>query len=159
MKTMIAFADNENKGKSSTLNILIDILSSVSDFSEIHRDSDIDSWAWFEIDGKRIFIGTAGDDAQTIRENINYTKQYDCDIGITGFQTTPETDKEYEKQIKIGIPFILVQKAKIEKKIILNKPNNHAKNRIIAAKLFQELFKTSVPDLANKDLEQFCKKQ
>lgn len=158
MEKMIAFVGKENKGKSSTLNILIDILSSVSDFCEIYRDSDIDSWAWFEINGKRIFIGTAGDDAKSVRENINYTKQYGCDIGITGFQTTDETKKEYEKQIKTGIPFIQVQKTKIERNIILNKFNNHAKNRIIAAKLFLELFKITLPDLANKDLELFFKK-
>ena len=49
MQKIIALAANKDQGKSTTLNILIDLLSSIADECEIYRDSLVDSWAWFKI--------------------------------------------------------------------------------------------------------------
>ena len=150
MGKIIALAGTKDKGKTTTLNHLIDMLLCVAEESEIYRNYDTDSWAWFKINGQWVFIGTAGDDPKIVKGNINYTKDYNCVIGITASHLKDDTAKEVLKHISKDK---MIYKKNLEKALSKIKDyNKNAKNRIIAAKLFQEIFNAMVPELANEKL-------
>lgn len=149
MGKIIALAGTKNRGKTTTLNHLIDMLLCVAEESEIYRNYDTDSWAWFKINGQWVFIGTAGDEAKIVKDNVNYTKDYKCVIGITASHVKDETAKEVLQHISKDK---IIYKKELEDELKNLGDNNNAKNRIIAAKLFQEIFNILVPELAKKKL-------
>lgn len=154
MGIIIVLAADEDKGKTTTLNYLIDMLCCAAEESEIYRNYDTDSWAWFKINGQRVFVGTAGDDAKIVNDNINYTKDYDCIIGMIASHENDKTAQTVLKQfLKDGNPVKIIYKKELEAELNkIKKYNNNAKNRLIAAKLFQEIFNVLVPELADKKL-------
>lgn len=154
MQKIIVLAADEDKGKTTTLNYLIDMLYCAAEESEIYHNCDTDSWSWFKINGQWVFVGTAGDEAKIVKENINYTKDYDCVIGIIASHENDRTAQEVLKHVsKDGSPVKMIYKKDLEKELKEIKDyNNNAKNRLIAAKFFQEIFNALVPELANKQL-------
>ena len=146
MGKIIALAADEGEGKTTVLNYLIDMLYCVAEESEIYRNYDTDSWA---------FIGTAGDEAKIVKQNINYAKNYDCVIGLTASHVKDETAKEVLKHVSSdGSPIKMIYKKELEDELSKIDENLNAKNRIIAGKLFQEIFNATVPELAEKRLIQ-----
>ena len=155
MGKIIALAADEGEGKTTVLNYLIDMLYCVAEESEIYRNYDTDSWAWFKINGQWVFIGTAGDEAKIVKQNINYAKNYDCVIGLTASHVKDETAKEVLKHVSSdGSPIKMIYKKELEDELSKIDENLNAKNRIIAGKLFQEIFNATVPELAEKRLIQ-----
>ena len=156
MGKIIALAGRQNYGKSTTLNFLINLLSSVADSKEIYLNDDInndnDARAYFKINGKWIFVGTDGDAAKNVRANVRETKKYDCEIGIIASRATGESAKTAKKSVTSdGEPITIVHKNDLEDSLPKSLSKG-AKNRIIAAKLFQEIFEAIVPKLANEKL-------
>ena len=150
MGKIIALAGKQNCGKSTTLNILISFLSSVAESNEIYIDYDNDAIAYFKINNKWIFVGTDGDAAKNVRENVKETKKYDCAIGVIASRNTGDSAKMAKKLLTSeGEPITIIDKKKIEDSLPKSLSNN-AKNRIIAAKLFQEIFNATVPKLAEE---------
>lgn len=153
MKNIIALVADEDKGKTTTLNYLINLLSSAAEASEIYPKSDNDTQAFFKINNNWIFVGTEGDEAVTIMENIKETKKNDCSIGIIASQTSRECLDTIKKQTSSdGSPIKIIKKFDDIEGSLPSNLSNNVKNRIIAAKLFQEIFNVLVPELADKKL-------
>ena len=70
MKKIIALSGKAESGKTTTLNILINLLSIVSDSFEISRE--YDSMATFSFNDTRISVCTPGDTGDILQENIDY---------------------------------------------------------------------------------------
>lgn len=122
MKKIIALYGAQNRGKTTTLNILVELLREVADSYDIYNETD--SWAWFVINKKIVSVCTSGDNATIVRNNIDNYK--DCDIFISSSRTKGGSVNEIEKlgkQEKIIIEWIL-------------KEDNEGKNKIIATDLF-----------------------
>ena len=152
MQKILALCDDENQGKTETLNVLVELLSSVADFVEIYRDNGIDSYAWFKINEKYVFVGTSGDEAKTVKANINYTKKYACMVGITASRNDGDTKEVVNKQLTDdGNHITPISKKELENKIS-KKISLTANNRLIAARLFQEIVKETCPKLFKEDL-------
>ncbi len=142
MSSIIVYSANKDEGKSTTLNILINLLTEVADFIEIYRESDVDSCAWFKINEKYIYVGTEGDESKTVKNNIKFTDAYDCFIGVVASR-------------KIGGTAEVIRNSKNAKKLLKEdlesklpkKMNNNAKNRVIAAKLFHEIFNLTLSEV------------
>ena len=153
MRKIIALVADEDKGKTTTLNYLIDLLSSAAEASEIYPKSDNDTQAFYKINNNWIFVGTEGDETVTIMENIKETKKYDCSIGIIASQTSKDCLDTIKKETTSdGRPIKIIKKFNDIEGSLSSNLSNNAKNRIIAAKLFQEIFNVLVPELAEKKL-------
>lgn len=68
-------------GKTTTLNVLIDLLRIVSDSYEISKE--YEGYATFKFSGKTISVCTPGDDAKSLEGNIDYFKKQKCNIAVT----------------------------------------------------------------------------
>nr|WP_318660111.1 hypothetical protein [uncultured Treponema sp.] len=95
MKRVIALYASANKGKTTTLNRLIDLLSLISDYYEKCRSDE--GWAYFEIRGLKVVVCTPGDSKVEVKENIKFSQKYDCDIFVTATRTKGETTREMER--------------------------------------------------------------
>ena len=125
MEKIFALYASSNKGKTTTLNILIDLLAVVSDKYNIWRE--YEGWAWFIIKNKTISVCTSGDNANTVKNNIKDYK--DCDIFISDSRTKGGSVNEIEKLSKS-------ENLKIE---WIEKEDNPKKNKEIAADLFRRI--------------------
>lgn len=125
MEKIFALYASSNKGKTTTLNILIDLLAVVSDKYNICRE--YEGLAWFIIKNKTISVCTSGDNANTVKNNIKDYK--DCDIFISASRTKGGSVNEIEKLAKS-------ENLKIE---WIEKEDNPKKNKEIAADLFRRI--------------------
>lgn len=80
MERIIALYGKSKIGKSTTLNILIDLLRIVADSYQINKD--YEGYATFDFAGKKISICTPGDNEEIIESNIAYFNKQKCDIAI-----------------------------------------------------------------------------
>jgi len=135
MKTIIGLYASSNKGKSTTLNKLIDLLEVVADNYEISRFCNETS-AYFDLYGKKIVVCTKGDFAEIIQENTSYAEKYGYDIFVTATQTKGGTTAELENF-----------KERDDSEIIwFGKEDDEKKNKLIASELLSLIVKILVPD-------------
>lgn len=133
MKKIIALYGAANKGKTTTLNILVDLLAVVSDCYNIERH--YDSKAMFVINNKNIGVCTSGDNQEEIKNNIEFFYKNECEIIITATRTKGEGVSELEKFTKkqgIEIDWIM-------------KENNLELNGLVAADIFRRIINEIYP--------------
>ena len=135
MKEIIALYGSSSKGKTTTLNKLIDLLKIISDISEIKQDSK-DSYAYFEIYNKKIVVCTKGDYGYILQENISFATEHDYDIFVTATRTKGYTVSE-------TIDFKNSENANL---YWIPKEDNEPKNNLIAAELLSLIVKHIDPD-------------
>ncbi len=125
MKVIGLFA-TRNRGKSTTLNKLIDLLAPIADNYEINRCGE--TLAYFEICGKGVTVCTPGDDKNYIKANIGFLRkpEHKNDLFVTPSHVWDETVREIEK-------FSKKESAKL---VWIKKEDDESKNAIIAARLF-----------------------
>ena len=84
---IIALYATKDRGKTSTLNKLIDLLSLIADSYELNRD--YETKAYFEINNKGIVVCTAGDDDEEIKANIAFLQKsnHKKDLFVTASHT------------------------------------------------------------------------
>jgi len=129
VRKIIALYAAANRGKTTTLNKLIDLLSIVSEYYESRRSNE--GWTYFEIKGLKVVVCTPGDAKGEIKCNAKYATDYDCDIFVTATRTKGETTAEIAK-------FTKKQKAQL---VWIKKENNEENNSIVAANLFNLIIK------------------
>lgn len=127
MQKIIALYAPANKGKTTTLNILIDLLSIVSSECNVWKTKE--GWGWFVINDKVVGVCTPGDNQTVIKENIDYFNKNECDIVVTATRTKGCTVKELEKLEK-------KEKCPIE---WIKKEDDENKNKIIASEIFRKV--------------------
>ena len=135
MKKIIGLYASANKGKTATLNKLIDLLGIVADNCELNRFSN-DSSAYFEVLDKKVVICTGGDFPQTIQNNITFAKNHNYDIFVTATRTKGGTAAEL-------IDFTNQENAEI---VWFQKEDDETKNKLIASELFSLIVKDIAPD-------------
>ena len=81
MEKIIALYGKPKIGKTTTLNILIDMLRIVSSSYKIEKE--YDGRATFKFAKKTISVCTPGDDVGTIKKNCEYFSEHKCDIAVT----------------------------------------------------------------------------
>lgn len=90
MEKIIALCGKQNSGKTTTLNRLINLWE-VPDKIIKYTNTDKDRMVFYENhQGKRIVIGTAGDDDNAIIQALLFAIVNNCDILILAYSTTGE---------------------------------------------------------------------
>lgn len=97
-KVVIALYGPGQKGKTTTLNLLIELLGG------IRRKGD--QRVRLNYEGKDIAIATYGDDEWQLNENIKFFDEKSCDIYITATRTKGDTKKVLKKYAKTDIIWI-----------------------------------------------------
>ena len=141
VKKIIALYATSDAGKTTTLNILIDMLRIVSDSYKISKE--YDACATFEFNSETICVCTGGDSKDVITKNINYFKSEKCTIAVSATRTKGDGKELYDN-------FATQQKLKVIKVHKDEKPDT---SRLYAAKLFQiitEKIDIEVENLENK---------
>ena len=139
VKKIIAFYATSDAGKTTTLNILIDMLRIVSDSYKISKE--YDACATFEFNSETICVCTGGDSKDVITKNINYFKSEKCTIAVSATRTKGDGKELYDN-------FATQQKLKVIKVHKDEKPDT---SRLYAAKLFQII--TEKIDIEVENLE------
>ena len=125
MRKIIALYASANKGKTSTLSILIDLLSLVSSESNVWRTKE--GWGQFKINDVAVGVCTPGDDKSSIESNINYFNENECEVIVTATRTKGGTVTELEK----------LEKQENCPILWFPKEDNEEKNKLIASELFR----------------------
>ena len=125
VKKIIALYATSDAGKTTTLNILIDMLRIVSDSYKISKE--YDACATFEFNNETICVCTGGDDEYTIQNNIKYFKSEKCTIAVSATRTKNGTKNLYAS-------YAVQNKLKV---IRVKKDKDFNSCRLYAAKLFQ----------------------
>ena len=97
-KVVIALYGPGRKGKTTTLNLLIELLGGTR--------KEVDRRLRLTYGGKRIAIATYGDDEWQLNENIKFFDEKSCDIYITATRTKGDTKKVLKKYAKTDIIWI-----------------------------------------------------
>lgn len=97
-KEVIALYGPGRKGKTTTLNLLIELLGG------IRRKGD--QRVRLNYEGKDIAIATYGDDEWQLNENIKFFDEKSCDIYITATRTKGDTKEVLKKYAKTDIIWI-----------------------------------------------------
>lgn len=139
LKKIIALYASSDAGKTTTLNILIDILRIVSDSYTISKE--YDAYATFEFNNETICVCTGGDSKDVITNNINYFKSEKCTIAVSATRTKGDGKELYDN-------FATQQKLKVIK---VHKDEEPDTCRLYAAKLFQII--TEKIDIEVENLE------
>ena len=139
LKKIIALYASSDAGKTTTLNILIDILRIVSDSYTISKE--YDAYATFEFNNETICVCTGGDSKDVITNNINYFKSEKCTIAVSATRTKGDGKELYDN-------FATQQKLKVIK---VHKDEEPDSSRLYAAKLFQII--TEKIDIEVENLE------
>ena len=138
MKKIIALSGKAESGKTTTLNILINLLSIVSDSFEISRE--YDSMATFTFNDTIISVCTPGDTGDILQENIDYFEEQKCDVCVSAIRTKGagwNLYKEFAKKNNLEILKIF-------------KDDDKTSCRLYAANLFQMV--TSEIDIEVKEV-------
>lgn len=133
---IIGLYATRNRGKTTTLNKLIDLLSLIADNYEISRD--FETQAYFEINGNGITVCTSGDDKNYIKANIEFlTKSgHKTDLFVTPSHVRDETVKELKK----------FTKKECANLVWVAKEDDETKNTVIAARLFGLIMREIYPE-------------
>ncbi|MCI6366079.1 MAG: hypothetical protein MR911_06265 [Spirochaetia bacterium] len=105
MEKVIVLKGGSDNGKTTTLNLLIDLFQIVADHYEIkfnpeNWEDEKDRWAYFDFCKKRIGICTSGDSAKTIKNNFKYFEDNQCDIAVCASHVWDESGKAMNKKLK-----------------------------------------------------------
>ena len=107
MKKIIALYRRSETGKTSTLNLLIELLDKNK---KIEKERLIeDRRVSISYGSKKIAVTTWGDNGFELKENIKFFKEENCDILVTATRTRGETTKiltDYAKEIDTEIIWI-----------------------------------------------------
>lgn len=99
---VIALWGKGGTGKTTTLNILIDRMKSISRLVDIGKISVApkDNWAIFEYKGKMVGIVTAGDDGNVLKEGFKELDQKCelCDVYVCATRTKRSSCKYIESE-------------------------------------------------------------
>ncbi len=107
MKKIIALYRRAETGKTSTLNLLIELLDKNKKVEEIRLTED--RRVSISYGNKKIAVTTWGDNGFELKENIKYFENEDCDILVTATRTRGETTEilnDYAKEINTEIIWI-----------------------------------------------------
>lgn len=132
MKKIIGLYGVANRGKTTTLKILMELLTSVSESYDIWQDAD-DTSGWFVINGEKVSVCSAGDDETVVKDNIENYK--DCDIFVCASRTKGGSVNEIEK---------LAKREKVEIDWV-EKIDDESKNKLIVADLFRKVLDLICP--------------
>ena len=107
MKKIIALYRRSETGKTSTLNLLIELLDKNK---KIEKERLIeDRRVSISYGSKKIAVTTWGDNGFELKENIKFFEEENCDILVTATRTRGETTKiltDYAKEIDTEIIWI-----------------------------------------------------
>lgn len=127
MKKIFGLWGAANRGKTTTLNILVDLLSQVSDSYCVQRF--YESRAWFLINGIKIGVCTPGDNQIEIKENIKFFTENECEIIVTATRTKGSSVDEIE-----------VFKNEHNAELVwIEKEDNPDLNKLVAADIFRRI--------------------
>ena len=107
MKKIIALYRRAETGKTSTLNLLIELLdkNEKAEENRLTKDRRVS----ISYGSKKIAVTTWGDNEVELKENIKYFEKEDCDILVTATRTRGETTEilnDYAKEINTEIIWI-----------------------------------------------------
>lgn len=137
MKKIIALYRCAKTGKTSTLNLLIELLDKNKEVEEARLTEDRRVSIFYS--NKKIAVTTWGDNGFELKENIKFFKKENCDILVTATRTRGETTEilnDYAKEINTEI--IWIEKnisAKLEE--LINQSQAKDINAIIDFLIFQ----------------------
>lgn len=131
MEKIIVLYAAANRGKTTTLKILMELLTLVSESYNVWQDKD--ACGWFVINGKKISVCSAGDDETVVKDNIENYK--DCDIFVCASRTKGGSVNEIEK---------LAKREKVEIDWV-EKIDDESKNKLIVADLFRKVLDLICP--------------
>ena len=133
MKKIFGLWGTENRGKTTTLNILVDLLSHVSDTYDIHKTYDTKSC--FLINGIKIGVCTPGDNQIEIKENIKFFTENECEIIVTATRTKGGSVDE----------LALFKNEHNAELIWIEKKDNPNLNKLVAADIFRRIINEVYP--------------
>ncbi len=131
MKKIIVLYATANRGKTTTLKILMELLASVSESYNVWQEAD--AWGWFVINGKTVSVCTSGDDESAAKDNIKNYK--DCDVFLSASRTRGGSVTAIEK---------FAEKEQVEIDWV-EKIDDESKNKLIAADLFRKVLDLVCP--------------
>lgn len=106
MKKAIALYGKGDSGKTSTLNLLIDLIVSENKGipMTIHTEEELrkNCRAVLSYKGKIIGVGTWGDSKDQVEKNCNFFKEKNCDLIYTATRTRGETCKAIKDFVSIN---------------------------------------------------------
>lgn len=93
MKKIIALYRSSNKGKTATLNLVIDLLQALTTGCPMPAPQlpHVDRKQTFNYNGQIVSICTAGDNKSELLKNEVYFNAHRCDVAITASRTTGQT--------------------------------------------------------------------
>lgn len=105
MDKVIVLKGGSDVGKSTTLNLLIDMFQLIATSYEIkfapeEWEDEKDRWAFFDFYEKRIGICTSGDSAKTIKKNFEYFEEKKCDITVCASHMWDASGKAMSRNLK-----------------------------------------------------------
>ena len=119
MKKIIALYRRSETGKTSTLNLLIELLDKNK---KIEKERLIeDRRVSISYGSKKIAVTTWGDNGFELKENIKFFEKENCDILVTATRTRGETTEiltDYAKEIDTEIIWIEKNISKKKKELI-----------------------------------------
>lgn len=113
MKKIIALCGPENSGKTTTLNMLIELLG-VPNKTEKYANTDEDKMVFYEsYQGKRIVIATAGDDDTALIMVVIFALIHNFNILVLAYRTNKTTTIEEVKEILLKAEITVDEMMKI----------------------------------------------
>ena len=138
-KLIIAVQGKADRGKTETLNILIDLLSCVSYEYEIkkYNEGTNDRRAAFTIGGKKICVCTAGDNEEEASDNVDLIKENEADIVFTAFHNTNAASRRVLKEFTEQTEYTFIPEPK---------DDDTQESRWLATKFFMQVMQLAKGD-------------
>jgi len=131
-KTLYALQGTADLGKSETLNILIDLLTSVAYTYTIEKYNEYtnDRKAVFKIGDSKICVYTAGDNEEESKKAVEFFKKNKANLAFTACHNTSSTSRAVLKDFsnENGYEFLIEQKQ-----------DDWQESRLIAMKFFIQI--------------------